>query len=145
MPYPYINHNINLSSPYIHHKMNISSPNTHVYIYIYINIYIYTYTYQHTFTSDFRPKKACCFCFKPQGRANSLDLLQTFERLPMPLLRPLDVTAQLRVQRCARGGRQWEIHADWMGEVNHLKWAIFNGFSMDLQWIFNGFMDLYGC
>lgn len=32
-----------------------------------------------------------------------LDLLQTFERLPMPLLRPLEVTAQLRLQRSARG------------------------------------------
>eukprot|EP00435_Cladocopium_sp_Y103_P030323 s2359_g7.t1 len=32
-----------------------------------------------------------------------LDLLQTFERLPMPLLRPLEVTAQLRLQRAARG------------------------------------------
>ena len=33
-----------------------------------------------------------------------LDLLQTLERLPMPLLRPLEVTAQLRLQRSARGG-----------------------------------------
>ena len=33
-----------------------------------------------------------------------MDLLQTFERLPMPLLRPLEVTAQLRLQRSARGG-----------------------------------------
>ena len=40
-------------------------------------------------------------------RQDSLDLLQTFERLPLPtLLRPLDVSAQLRLQRAARGGVQ---------------------------------------
>ena len=38
------------------------------------------------------------------SRSPELDLLQTFERLPMPLLRPLEVTAQLRLQRSARGG-----------------------------------------
>ena len=40
-------------------------------------------------------------------RSETLDLLQTFERLPLPtLLRPLDVSAQLRLQRAARGGNE---------------------------------------